>query len=571
MTINSGEFFIDSADDAIHSDGNITFNGGVFTLSSGDDAVHANGTVKVNGSSIKVRKCFEGLEGAEVTIHEGNLDIVSINDGIDAQLSTEKPDSGTVYIANGKIKIVSGGDAIQAEKDILIAGGDFVLISGNESNKLTNFSSKGIKGGYRVIVNGGELMINSVDNAIHSNETVKLNGGVFVLSSDDDAVRADNLVEINGGKVTITRSFEGVEGKYVTINDGEISINSNNNGIDAVDIAITKGIININSGGDAIKAETSLSIIGGIFNIITSGGGTSAKGIKGKVSIKLDGGEFTINTTDDAIHSDGAIIINGGSLTISTQDDGIHAEASIEINNGNVRITKSYEGIEAPVITVNGGNIHVVSSDDGVNLGVDSGMPRPGIGASPSLSTYSGSYYLYINGGYLAINSLGDGIDSNGAVVMRGGLVIVDGPYSNMNSALDHVAFNITGGLLFAVGSSGMALPPGNLSEQYSVMLSSELPIQAGTLFHVQTSNGTEVFTFKPTKQYQTVIFSLPSLALGSTYEAYVGGNYTGTFNNGLGSGGTYIPGTKMFTFTITKKVTKIGPSGQFFPRFFPR
>jgi hypothetical protein len=135
-----------------------------------------------------------------------------------------------------------------------------------------------------------------------------------------------------------------------------------------------------------------------------------------------------------------------------------------------------------------------------------------------------------------------------------------------MNSALDHVAFNITAGYMVAAGSSGMALPPGDLSTQYSVMLNFQTAYQAGTLISVRASNGTELFTFRPTRRYQSIVFSMPNLSLGSTYEVYVGGSHTGTIKDGLYSGGTYAPGTRYTTFTITAKVTRLGPSGGFFP-----
>ena len=56
---------------------------------------------------------------------------------------------------------------------------------------------------------------------------------------------------------------------------------------------------------------------------------------------------------------------------------------------------------------------------------------------------------------------------------------------------------------------------------------------QAGTLVSV-LSNGTEVFTFSPTRRYQSVIFSMRSLSLGSTYDVYVGGSHAGTLTDGL-------------------------------------
>jgi hypothetical protein len=91
-------------------------------------------------------------------------------------------------------------------------------------------------------------------------------------------------------------------------------------------------------------------------------------------------------------------------------------------------------------------------------------------------------------------------------------------------------------------------------------------PNQAGTLIHVQTSDGNEVLTFKPTKQYQSIVFSMPILTLGSTYDAYIGGSCTGAVDDGLYSGGSYTPGTKYTSFTISNILTRIGPSGGFFP-----
>ena len=42
MTISGGTFNLDTADDSVHSDGNITITGGTFQISSGDDGVHAD-------------------------------------------------------------------------------------------------------------------------------------------------------------------------------------------------------------------------------------------------------------------------------------------------------------------------------------------------------------------------------------------------------------------------------------------------------------------------------------------------------------------------------------------------
>ncbi len=81
----------------------------------------------------------------------------------------------------------------------------------------------------------------------------------------------------------------------------------------------------------------------------------------------LSGGEFTINSTDDSIHSNGNITITGGSYTITSGDDGVHADSTLTIEDGSITVTKSYEGLEANDIIINGGTMYVTASDDGVN------------------------------------------------------------------------------------------------------------------------------------------------------------------------------------------------------------
>ncbi len=750
VVISGGTYTISSADDALHSNGAITVNAGSLALSSSDDAIHADGSVEISGGDINIAEAFEGIEGAVVTVNGGDISIISIDDGIDAVASAGNSNTGVISVSNGVIDVKAGGDAIQAETDVLITGGTFKLFSGGGSlNLISNdFSAKGIKGVASVTINSGTFTIDSADDTIHSNGNVIITGGSFTLLTGDDTIHGGVSVAVNGGNINVLNGPEiggepwdtsivvdvtlkgnsievsasrpvYVSGSKIvirsagtyritgTLNDGQIIVNTKTTGVvklilngvridcstsspicvldaekvevfleagtqnfvsdasvyvfgspgvdepnaavysrsdltisgtgsltvdanyndgvaskdglviesgtiavSSVDdgirgrdyilikngvldldvggdglksdnpenatlgyISIENGMLDIVAGGDAIAAQTNVLITDGNFNLKTGGGSgvavganLSAKGIKGGASLTIENGIFAINSADDAVHSNGAITINGGSLTVSTGDDGIHADASITINNGEIDIKKSYEGIEAPVVTINNGNIHVVSSDDGVNMGVDSGIIPGNNLPGQRFSIYSGSYYLYINGGYLSVDATGDGLDSNGAIVMNGGVVIVQGPASDMNSALDHVAFNITAGYLVASGSSGMALPPGDLSKQYSVMMNFQTANQAGTLVSVRTSNGTEVFTFRPTRRYQSVVFSMPSLSLGSTYDVYVGGSHTGILKDGLYLGGTYTPGTKYTSFTITNKVTRIGPSGGFLP-----
>jgi hypothetical protein len=174
----------------------------------------------------------------------------------------------------------------------------------------------------------------------------------------------------------------------------------------------------------------------------------------------------------------------------------------------------------------------------------------------------SGDNYLYINGGYLFVDANGDGIDANGSIEMTAGTVIINGPTNDGNGPLDYLGtFNISGGYLVAVGSSGMAEAPSTASTQYSIMYNFASAQAAGTMVHFETESGQDVLSFLPTKQYQSVLLSSPELENGSTYVVYSGGSSSGTASDGQYTGGTYTGGTQVASFTTAGTVTSAGSS----------
>jgi hypothetical protein len=172
----------------------------------------------------------------------------------------------------------------------------------------------------------------------------------------------------------------------------------------------------------------------------------------------------------------------------------------------------------------------------------------------------AGTCSLKINGGYIYVKSTGDGLDINGSIVMTGGTVIVDGPTANDNGAIDYDStFTISGGLLVAAGSSGMAMAPSSGSTQCSVSVTFSSTLYANTLFNLQTSGGASIVTFVPAKNYRSVVISSPDLAKGSSYKVYYGGSSSGTAADGLYEGGVYTPGTLFSSqFTISSTVTVV-------------
>ena len=533
-------------------------------------------TIALNGDSIAVEGDGVTVDGRTATITTAGIYTLSgtLNDG---QLIVDTEDEAPIYLILNGVDLRS---ATSAPLALMNSEQVVIVLADNSANYIEDAAS------YVFL----DVEAEEPSAALFSNDdlTITGNGSLAITGNYNDGISSDDGIIIESGNIMVTAVDDGIRGKdFLAIEDGVLTVNAGDDGLKSDNeddaelgyIVVEGGAIIVTAGGDAITAQTDVLITGGTF-ALTSGGGSgeqvaadaSAKGIKGLANIAIDSGTFTIDAADDAIHSNSNIVINDGSFALRTGDDGIHADATVTINGGEIDISQSWEGIESAVITINDGNISVVSSDDGINVagGVDgsgmvAGPGRVGRGGPGGMtggesSVYTGDYYLYINGGTILVDAAGDGLDANGAIEMTGGLVIVNGPTEQMNGALDYDGtFNIFGGTFIAAGSAGMAQAPGTGSTQNSVLINLSGTLPGSTLLNIQDESGTDVMTFVPSKQYQSIVFSSPELMTGSEYTLYYGGSATGTETGGLYVDGTYSPGTEYITFTVSSVTTIIG------------
>lgn len=574
-----------------------------------DDAEWDSSTaipIVLNGDLITAGGAGVTVDGARATITAaGTYSLIGkLTDG---QVIVNTEDDKPVRLVLNGVDIHSSTGA-----PIYIAGADEIVIILAENTE-------------NLVSDAGEYLDASQEDApnaaIFSMADLTITGsGSLILSGNfQDGISSKDGLVISGGAIKVMAPDDGIRGKdYLVVRNGTIMVNAGGDGLksDNADeaskgyIAIEDGTFNITAGGDTITAQTDVMITDGEF-VLNSGGGSenridetaSAKGIKATVDVIIDGGTFTIDSADDAIHSNTDLKINGGVFNLASADDGMHADSTLEVNGGEIRITRSYEGLESAVITINAGKISIIASDDGLNVagGVDGSGMVPGMGAMPGQGedfapggapsmggrpapgggfapggaplmgggmgqdtfAYFGDYYLYINGGYVVVDAAGDGIDANGAIEMMDGVVLVNGPTERMNAALDYDSgFNLTGGLLVAAGSSGMAQAPGAASSQSSVLINLNTAQPAGTLVHIQNGAGETILAFAPAKEFQSIAFSSPELVSGETYTVSLGGSSTGTLVDGLYQGGTNTPGAEYASFTISGTVTMIGGGG---------
>ncbi len=261
-----------SKDDLIlFGDGTLNINANYKDgIASKDDLVIKSGTYKINSKDDAIR----GKDS--VIIYDGNFDITSNGDAIKTTNDTDS-DKGNILISGGTLNITTtNGDGIDSVNSIEIAGGNFNITTGkNSDNK--DASTKGIKAENSIIIKDIIIEANTLDDAIHSNSDITITSGTFTITSKDDGIHADGKIEINDGTYTIN-SEEGIEATYVKIDGGKFIINASDDGINAankstnydVTIEINGGDITIKMGAgdtDAIDSNGNLYINGGTINI----------------------------------------------------------------------------------------------------------------------------------------------------------------------------------------------------------------------------------------------------------------------------------------------------------------
>ncbi|MGN0492007.1 MAG: carbohydrate-binding domain-containing protein, partial [Acutalibacteraceae bacterium] len=532
-------------------------------------------------------------ESAAVAVDEGE-DIIKITaegtyavTGSHTQINVNAPDTAKIKIVLKDAEIVnSTGPAIYIE------AADKVFITALEGTE----SSVSDGAEY-----SAEYSDSNVDAAIFSRADLTLNGKGTLnvngklkcgIASKDDLV-------ICGLNLNVTSAGRAIEGKdCVKSTDASVSISAGGDGIKATNtedagrgyVYIESGSFEITAANDGIEAETALKITGGKFTVKTGGGSEngsvhtesfggrgfmkntptestedteSAKALKCSSLITVDGGEFEIDSADDAVHSNSDAEINGGSFSILSGDDGIHADDALLINGGEITVKKSYEGLEGTAITVSGGKIDVTASDDGINAA--GGNDSSSLGGRPGENSFNSSSAAQINitGGYILVNAAGDGVDSNGSISMSGGVLLVSGPTNSGNGAFDYDSSAvITGGTAILCGSSGMAQGFSQSSTQASFMYTLDSTAAAGESLAVTDSSGKVIASFMPSKEYSNIVVSSPELTVGDSCTVTLGGTVSEADQNGYTCSGKVSGGKSSFSVEITSVATSNGSGG---------
>ena len=185
-------------------------------------------------------------------------------------------------------------------------------------------------------------------------------------------------------------------------------------------------------------------------------------------------------------------------------DAAFYSKMSMNVDggeNGSLHIKAENEGLDSELhLTINGGAVTIVSGNDGINTNED----------GVSVTT--------INGGAVSIlvtgeTGEGDGIDSNGWLVINGGTVTASACNNSADSGIDSdMGIHINGGTVIATGHMLDRIEDGG--ETYAVFQFRE--VQSGeTPVTLKNGAGETLMNHTPQNDYSILIYSSPELTEG--------------------------------------------------------
>ena len=459
-------------------------------------------TITASGAHVNIEQSSELAEEITYTLSGSSEDgefymsgsyktTVELN-GLTLTNANPVTSGAAVHIQNGKrirVKVVEGTSntlvdaANGSQKGALYVKGH-PEFSGKGTLTVTGNVKHAIKSGEYITMKDATLkVLAAAGDGINCGQYFLMKSGVLDISGvEDDGIQCD-IDDTEVGSTGETADHEDEDSGNIYLEGGQITINTAGIAAKGVksegDLIVKGGVIDITTTGkgkwdeEDVKTKAA-ACLGSDAKVVISGGtltltstGAGGKGINCDAAFELSGGEVTIvtkgalyyhnGTTENTNYTGNTDNVNSDYYSSSK---GVKADGAITISGGKISVAtagKNAEGIESKTsILISDGEVTVNSYDDGINVGGDGSD-------------------LIISGGYVYSRAMNnDGIDGNGNVYVKGGLVYAIGANSpevaiDANSE-EQKKLYVQGGTLIAVGSleSGAQISGGTCKQTTS-------------------------------------------------------------------------------------------------------
>ena len=471
---NTGTINLDSMSvtgDGISIDGNTVkiTSGGDFTVSG----TLANGMIYVNADSkVKLR-----LSGCSITNSSGPA------------IYFDNVEEGLITITeNTENFIADGSTYTDEEANAALFSNDDLEIKGSGTLTVTANYKHGIASDDDLLIENGNIVINSYEHGIKVNNTLHITGGnISVKTETGKGLKAEQELVIDDGQIVIDSFDEGIESK------GTLVINGGN--------------IDITSGEDGINTGSS--------DTATSEAETATE----------QGAEPQMpeNMTPPQMPEGG----ENGEMPQPPMEDGRGmGDRGGMAPNGEAPEGEMPENMTPPQMPQGNANGEMPQNAMGRGMGrIDEETAK--------------AHSITINGGYIYIKAEGDGIDSNGNLTVNGGTVIIDGPTSSGNGSLDSEGtMSITGGTVLTVSNGGMMQLPRSDDGQSILNINLTEKQAAGTEISIKDADGNELIKYTSVKEFRSIVLSHKDITTDNEYTVYINGEQNTTVTAGANSFG---------------------------------
>lgn len=336
LVITGGRLTVNSLSHALRGKDSVAILDGTFVLTSQKDGIQASNTedstkgwVQIDGGNFTIQSSGDGIQAeTNLSIYDGSFTITSGGGAVNGADHTEnrgggfgRPGGNRPDSANGQTSPEMSSQPAEGEQsssgnesdysELIFDPDDFDDTSTADSD--TTVSTKGIKAGNALLIQQGTFVIDSADDAIHSNYSVTIDGSSFQISSGDDGIHAEAYLNINGGTTTIAESYEGLEAAQIHISGGTTQVFSSDDGLNA-------------AGGSSFELVDGLLVLKDISSSDTEqtfGGRGGMFEVEDNCDITISGGNLTVTTSNgDGIDSNGSLNVSGGTVLVFGSSSG---------------------------------------------------------------------------------------------------------------------------------------------------------------------------------------------------------------------------------------------------------